>query len=99
MRAASPSPPGRPSIISQLPPAAVFNAPMTAAAGAARSIGRATLTLLAACLLMGLLAGPAVAAPADLDRGFGSGGVVSLEELSGGRFASDASARMAIGPE
>jgi uncharacterized delta-60 repeat protein len=65
----------------------------------ADSFKRAALVLVAACLLAGVCAGPAVAAPADLDRGFGSGGIVSLEELSGGGFAADASARIAIGPE
>jgi len=66
------------------------------AAGTVVSIGRA---LLAALLLAAAGAGPAAAAPADLDTGFGSAGTVVVEGTGGPAFPADASARMAIGPE
>lgn len=57
------------------------------------------LGLLAACLFACVGVGQAAAAPADLDRGFGSVGTVAIEGPGGPTFPADASARMALGPE
>lgn len=45
------------------------------------------------------LPGAATAAPADLDRAFGGDGIIQVEGPGGSTFASEASARMAIGPQ
>jgi hypothetical protein len=55
------------------------------------------LTLLA-CLVGLLLSGFASAAPADLDRSFGSGGKVAVEGPAGGAFHTQAPPKMALGP-
>jgi uncharacterized delta-60 repeat protein len=77
----------------------VFNAAMASAGKGVGWRGRVASGLAAACLLLIVLAAPAGAAPADLDRGFGGDGVVPIEGPRGLTFPADASARMTIGPE
>jgi uncharacterized delta-60 repeat protein len=55
--------------------------------------------VLATWALLALGVPVAAAAPADLDRSFGSGGIVAVERPSGEPFSTEAQARMAIGPE
>jgi uncharacterized delta-60 repeat protein len=77
----------------------VFNAAMSSAASVRGSIRRVALGSALVLLPVVLSAAPAAAAPADLARGFGAEGVVTVEGAGGGVFPADASARMAIGPE
>jgi uncharacterized delta-60 repeat protein len=72
---------------------------MISLAGAAAPVKRVVLALLATCLLAGVGSASALAAPADLDRGFVGDGIVPIEGPGGLTFPADASARMAVGPE
>jgi uncharacterized delta-60 repeat protein len=54
---------------------------------------------LAACVSLASGATAAAAAPADLDRSFGSDGIAQIDGVGGPSFPADASARMAVGPQ
>lgn len=54
---------------------------------------------LAACALLALGVATASAAPADLDRSFGSAGAAVVEGSSGPKFNSQAPPKLAVGPE
>lgn len=62
-------------------------------------IGRAFTGLALAFALIGLGAGSAAAAPADLARGFGDQGMTTIEGAGGAAFRADAAVQMAFGPE
>ncbi|HEX5712280.1 MAG TPA: hypothetical protein VFX85_03080 [Solirubrobacterales bacterium] len=69
----------------------------TGEAGAAFLRGAASLVL--ACVLIAAGAATTAAAPADLAYDFGDEGIAVVEGAGGKRFAEDAAARMAVGPE
>jgi uncharacterized delta-60 repeat protein len=57
-----------------------------------------SIALPAALVLALACAGPAGAAPADLDTAFGGDGIVEVEQPSGAMLPHEAAGRMAIGP-
>lgn len=78
---------------------AVFNPAMISARKVGGAISRGVLGLALTFLLVGLSSASAAAAPADMARGFGENGVVTIEGTGGPVFPADATARMAIGPQ
>ncbi len=72
---------------------------MTAVGGrvCARQALGSCLAIVGLSLLLG--ASAAAAAPADLDRSFGSDGIARIDGPGGSSFPADAYARMAVGPQ
>lgn len=71
---------------------------MTAGRGRERARRALAICLTACCVLLATGVTTAVAAPADLDRSFGSDGIARIDGPGGPSFPADASARMAVGP-
>lgn len=72
---------------------------MIAKGGRARARLALATCLTAGCVLLSTGVTAATAAPADLDRSFGSGGIARIDGPAGPSFPADAFARMAVGPQ
>jgi uncharacterized delta-60 repeat protein len=83
----------------QLAQAAVFNAAMIAGRERERARRALATFLTACCVLLATGVNTATAAPADLDRSFGSDGIARVDGPGGPNFPADAFARMAVGPQ
>jgi uncharacterized delta-60 repeat protein len=72
---------------------------MTAGRGRKRARRALAACLTACCVLFATCVTTAAAAPADLDRSFGSDGIARIDGAGGPSFPADASARMVVGPQ
>lgn len=72
---------------------------MIAAGGRERAWRALATCLTLVCVLLSAGVTTATAAPADLDRSFGSDGIARIDGPGGPTFPADAYARMAVGPQ
>lgn len=77
----------------------MFNAAVIAVRGRVRARRALAACLVTGCVLLATGVTAAAAAPADLDRSFGSDGIARIEAAGGSGFPADAYARMAVGPQ